>query len=285
MKKLILPLITFCLTCLLFQSNAQIQTPAASPSCKVIQAAGLNEITIEYSRPSVKGRTIFGGLVPYGEMWRTGANKNTVITFKDKVKINGKELNAGSYALFTVPNQTEWEVIFYTDTENWGLPQEYDASKEALRFKVPVKKLSDPVESFHIYVDDLRDNSCSIVLAWEKTAVKIPVELNTDEVVEASIQRVMNGPTANDYYAAGRYYMESGKDLNKAYEWLHKANEMNPRFWTLRQEALCLAKMGKYDEAIKVAQRSLEEAVKAGNKDYERMNKESIAEWQAKVKR
>lgn len=283
MKKLLLSLLTIAVFAWANEATAQIKTPAASPGCKIVQTAGLTDITIEYSRPSVKGRTIFGGLVPYGELWRTGANKNTTITFSDKVTIDGKELKAGTYALYTVPNPESWDVIFYTDTENWGTPQEYDESKEALRVTVPVITLDNNIESFSIWIDNLRDNSCSLQLGWEKTMVSIPITLNTDAAVEADIKRVMAGPGANDYYAAGRYYMESGKDLNQAYEWLHKANEMNPRFWTLRQEAICLSKMGKYAEAIKVAERSLAEAVKAGNKDYERMNKASIAEWQSKL--
>ncbi len=283
MKKLLLSLLTIAIFAWVNVASAQIKTPAPSPACKIVQTAGLTDITIEYSRPSVKGRTIFGGLVPFGQLWRTGANKNTTITFSDKVTINGTELKAGTYAIFTVPNPKSWDVIFYTDTDNWGTPSEYDESKEALRVSVPVISLDDNIESFSIWIDHLRDNSCNLMMGWEKTMVSIPITLNTDATVEANIKRVMGGPTANDYYAAGRYYMDSGKDLNQAYQWLHKANEMQPRFWTLRQEAICLSKMGKYAEAIKVAERSLAEAVKAGNKDYERMNKESIAEWQSKL--
>lgn len=281
MKKLLLSLLTIALFAWGNQASAQINTPAPSPGCKVVQTAGLTDITIEYSRPGMKGRTIFGGLVPYGELWRTGANANTKITFSDKVTIDGKELKAGTYALYTVPNPDNWDVIFYTSTDNWGNPSEFDESKVALRVNVPVHSLEEGIESFTIWTDNLRDNSCALLLAWDKTLVAVPIGLNTDGVVEGDIKRVMAGPSANDYYAAGRYYMDSDKDMNQAYEWLHKANEMNPRFWTLRQESLCLGKMGKYAEAIKVAERSLSEAVKAGNKDYERMNKDSIKEWQS----
>lgn len=283
MKNFLCSLLTIAVFAWINEVSAQIKTPAASPSCKIVQTAGLTDITIEYSRPSVKGRTIFGGLVPYGELWRTGANKNTTISFSDKVTIDNKELKAGAYAIFTVPNPDSWEVIFYTDTENWGTPSDFDESKVALRVTVPAKRSNDAIESFSIWIDDLRDNSCTLNIGWDKTVVSVPIGLNTDATVEASIKRTMSGPSANDYYAAGRYYMESGKDINQAYEWLHKANEMDPRYWTLRQEAICLSKMGRYSEAIKVAERSLAEAVKAGNKEYERMNKESIAEWQSKL--
>jgi hypothetical protein len=282
MKKVILTLVSlvaFCLT----MTNAQIKTPAPSPACKLTQTVGLTDITIEYSRPSVKERTIFGGLVPYGEMWRTGANKNSMITFSEPVKIAGKDLKAGSYALFTVPNQGEWEIIFYTDTENWGTPEKYDAAKEAVRFKAKTEETPFLIESFMIDIGDLTNSSCNIGLGWEKTWVSFPVQLNTDDKVSANIKQVMGGPTAGDYYNAGRYYFESGKDLKQAYEWVHKSNEMDARFWKLRQEALILADMGKLSEAIATAEKSKEMAIKEGNKDYERMNTESITEWKAKM--
>jgi DUF2911 family protein len=279
MKKVLLTLTALAVLAVFQTATAQIKTPAPSPSCKMTQTAGLTDITVEYSRPGVKGRTIFGGLVPFGETWRTGANRNTVITFSENVKVGGKELKKGAYALYTVPNATEWDIIFYTDSNNGGLPSEWDASKEAVRFKAPVQTLTFSVESFVIDVGSLSDNSCAIALIWDKTLVEFEVGLNTDEVVNAAIKKTMAGPGANDYFAAGRYYMDSGKDMKQAHEWLHKANELNPRFWTLRQEALCLAKMDNYPEAIKVAEKSKQMATEAGNKDYERMNTESIAEW------
>lgn len=279
MKQVLLTLATVAVVGFFSVANAQIKTPAPSPFCKMTQTAGLTDITVEYSRPSVKDRSIFGSLVPYGEMWRTGANKNTIVTFSDKVKIGGKELKAGSYALFTVPGKTEWEIIFYTDTENWGTPENYDAAKEAARFKAKAEAVPYVIESFTVDINDLRNDQCSMGLGWEKTWVSFPIELSTDEVVSKAINKAMSGPDANDYYAAGRYYFESEKDLKQAYEWLHKSNEMDPKFWKLRQEALVLAKMGKYGEAIQVAERSKSMAVEAGNKDYERMNTESIAEW------
>jgi len=279
MKKVLLTLTALAVLAVFQTASAQIETPAPSPSCKMTQRAGLTDITVEYSRPGVKGRTIFGGLLPWGEMWRTGANKNTTVTFSDKVTIGGKELKAGTYALYTVPNPDEWEVIFYTDAENWGTPEKYDASKEAVRFKVKPQTMPFSVESLVINVGNLSDNSCSIALIWEKTRVEFEVGLNTEEVVNSAIKNTMAGPNADDYYAAGRYYMDSGKDIKQAHDWLHKSNEMNPRYWTLRQESLCLAKMGNYAEAIQVAEKSKQMATVAGNKEYERMNTESIAGW------
>lgn len=286
MKKAFLTLVTFMAIGVFSLATAQIKTPAASPSAKISQTVGLTDITVEYSRPSVKGRTIFGGLVPYGEMWRTGANKNTIVTFSAPVKIGGKDLKAGSYSIFTVPGQTEWEVIFYTDTENWGVPEKWDAAKEAVRFKVKPESFPFNIESFMVDLGDLTNESLTMGIGWEKTWVGFPIKLTTDEVVSASIAKVMAGPSGDDFYAAGRYYFESGKDMNKAFEWIHKSNEMDgssPKFWKLRQESLVLAALGKYKDAISIAEKSKALAVEAKNKDYERMNNESIAEWKKKM--
>ncbi len=283
MKKAFLTLATFMAVGFLTLATAQIKTPQPSPGAKNTQNVGLTDITVEYSRPSVKGRTIFGGLVPFGEMWRTGANKNTIVTFSAPVKIGGKDLKAGSYSVFTVPGQTEWEIIFYTDTENWGTPEKWDAAKEAVRFKAAAEKVDFSIESFMIDLGDLTNDGCRMGIGREKTWVSFDIKLTTDEVVTASIRKAMAGPSADDYYAAGRYYFESGKDLKQAYEWLHKSNEMDSKFWKLRQESLVLAALGKYKDAIAVAEKSKSMAVEAGNKDYERMNTESIAEWQKKM--
>ncbi|MBK9017027.1 MAG: DUF2911 domain-containing protein [Saprospiraceae bacterium] len=283
MKKAFLTLVTFMAVGLFTLATAQIKTPQPSPTAKITQAVGLTDITVEYSRPSVKGRTIYGGLVPYGEMWRTGANKNTIVTFSAPVKIAGKDLKAGSYSLFTVPGKTEWEIIFYTDTENWGTPEKYDAAKEAVRFKATSEQMDFNIESFMIDLGDLTNDGLTMGIGWEKTWISFPIKLTTDEVVTASIRKAMAGPSADDYYAAGRYYFESGKDLKQAYEWLHKSNEMDSKFWKLRQESLVLAALGKYKDAIAVAEKSKSMAVEAGNKDYERMNTESIAEWKKKM--
>jgi hypothetical protein len=286
MKKVFLTLTTLVAAGFLTMATAQIKTPAPSPSAKITQTVGLTDVTVEYSRPSVKGRTIFGGLVPYGEMWRTGANKNTMVTFSAPVTIAGKDLKAGSYAIFTIPGKTEWEIIFYTDTENWGTPEKWDAAKEAVRFKAKPEAVDFNIESFMVDLGNLSNDGFDMSIGWEKTWVSFPIKLKTDEVVSASIKKVMAGPSADDYYSAGRYYFESGKDLKQAYDWIHKSNEMDgadKKFWKLRQESLVLAAMGKHKEAIATAEQSKALAVTAGNKDYERMNTESIAEWKKKM--
>ena len=278
MKKLLSIAIILCISISL---NAQIDAPQPSPSAKIEQKVGLTDISVEYSRPGMRGRTIFGDLVPYGEVWRTGANANTIITFSDDVKINGKELKKGSYALYTIPSEDSWEVMFYTATDNWGVPQEWDESKVALKATAETMEMPMTMETFTIMIDDLKNDSASLNFIWENTIAMLEMEVPTDSKTMASIEKVMNGPTANDYFAAGSYYHEAGKDLEKAYKWVSKATEMagDQAFWMLRRKSLIEAEMGKKQEAIATAKKSLASAEKANNADYVKMNKESIAEW------
>lgn len=265
-----------------FSSSGQIQTPAPSPSATIEQQVGLTNITIKYSRPGVKGREIFGDLVPYGETWRTGANNNTTISFDTKVMIGGKELPKGTYALYTVPKEDEWEVIFYKDINNWGVPQEWDESKVALKTTAKAEKLPLEIENFTIMLDELRNDSAQLIFAWEDTAANLKINVPTDEIAMNSIDRVMNGPTAADYFAAASYFHDEKKDLQKAYEWIKKAVEMGDpnAYWVLRRKSLIEADLDKKQEAIETAKKSLAAAEKAGNQDYVKMNKESIEEWE-----
>ena len=281
MKKLITFLMVFAVT---FTVNAQIETPQPSPLQKIEQKVGLTDVSVQYSRPSMKGRTIFGDLVPYGKLWRTGANQNTMVTFSTDVMVGESTLKAGSYAIFSKPNKDNWEVIFYSDTNNWGTPQKWDDSKVAAKVNAKVYDIPMDVETFTVSFDDLTNDSAVLGIMWEKTYVAVKFEVPTDKAVTAAINKVMNGPSADDYYAAARYYLESGKDINKAVVWMDKAIEMtkeNPRFWWLRQQSLIKAKAGDKKGAIKAAKASLEGAEKAGNADYIKMNKDSLKEWGA----
>ncbi|TBW29361.1 DUF2911 domain-containing protein [Gramella sp. KN1008] len=262
--------------------SAQIQAPAPSPLGKIEQKVGLTDVSIEYSRPGVKGREVFGDLVPYGKTWRTGANMNTTITFSDDVMIDGKELKKGSYAIYTIPNEDSWEVMFYTSTNNPGLPQEWDEKKVALKANASVEELPLEVETFTIFINEIKNDSAEIQFVWEDTMASLPFTVPTDEKTMASIERVMNGPTANDYFAAASYYHAEGKDLEKAHEWISMAVEKagDQAFWILREKSLIEADMGKKKEAIATAKRSLASAQKANNAAYVKMNKESIAEWE-----
>lgn len=279
MKKLLSIAIMLCIA---VSVNAQIETPAPSPFGKIEQEVGLTDVSIEYSRPGVKGRTIFGDLVPFGEIWRTGANMNTIITFSDDVTIDGKDLKKGSYAIYTKPNQDSWEVMFYETTDNPGLPQEWDDSKVALKATASVEELPFEVETFTIFINDITNDSAVLEFIWADTVASLPFNVPTDAKAMASIEKVMKGPSANDFYGAAAYYHAEGKDLDKAHEWITKAVDMagDRAFWILREKSLIEADMGQKQKAIETAKRSLASAEKANNADYVKMNKESIAEWE-----
>lgn len=280
MKKQLLLLVctVFCFAYM----NAQVQTPQASPHVKITQTVGLTEITLDYSRPSAKDREIFGGLVPYGEIWRTGANKNTTITFSDDVVINGKELSAGTYAIFTKPMKDSWEIYFYEDTENWGTPKEWDEGKVALQTEAKLIPLPAGMETFVILFDNIRNDSAMLDFVWENTVARIKVEVPTEEKTMQSIKTAMAGnPTANDYFAAASYYLSQEKDLKKALGWMNKAIEMNDQeapFYILHQKAKIEAKLGMKKDAVKTAKKSLKGAEKAENAHYINENKSLLKE-------
>lgn len=263
-------------------ATAQIVTPQPSPMAKTTQTVGLTDVTVEYSRPSAKGRTIFGDLVPAGEVWRAGANASTKITFADSVEVDGKKLKKGTYAVYIIPQKDTWTVIFNNDLTLWG-SDGYDEKKDAARVSAKVGNTKDLVETWSINMDNVSNNGCDLVFAWGNVVVKVPVAVPTDQKVMASIKATMDGPSGNAYFSAGRYYFESGKDLNQALKWMNKGLEMSgEKFWTLRQKSLVQAKMGDYKAAIETAKKSLEMAKKEKNMDYVRMNEKSIEEWSKK---
>jgi len=281
MKKIILVICAFIGS---YALEAQVTAPQPSPTSKLEQKVGLTDVTVAYSRPSMRGRTIFGDLVPYGELWRTGANQNTIVTFSDDVMIGGKEVKKGSYALYSKPNKDSWEVYFYSDTNNWGNPEKWDASKVVASVTAKTYELPFKVETFTIDVDNLSNNGASFGIVWESTYVEVPFEVPTVDKAMASIEKVMAGPQAGDYYAAAVYYLQEGKDLDQAQEWIDKSISMQnePPFWMLRQKSLIQAKNGDTNGAIETAKQSLAAAEKAGNKDYVKLNQDSLAEWGAK---
>ena len=274
MKKIFTSTIMVGLLFSLSTAVAQISAPAASPFAKLEQEIGLTNFTLEYSRPSAKGRTIFGDLLPWGTLWRTGANAPTTITFDKPVTIADKELAAGAYVITSVPGKDEWTVTFsQNDTE-------VAAAK--------IKPVAYPafVETLTLQFDKLTDSSAELQILWEKTLVPVSIKLKTDEQVMAQIERFAANPEAllaGTYYQAASYYLETDRDLSKALEWVDKAIAANPNFfWQHRTRAQILAGLGKYDEAIAAAQVSTEKAKAANNADYPRLNDKSIAEWKAK---
>ena len=283
MKKII---ITGAFMLAVMMSSAQIRTPQASPQATIEQTVGLTDVKIEYSRPSSKGRSVYGELVPYGRVWRTGANANTIITFSEDVVIGGKTLPKGQYALFTLPKADSWDVIFYADTNNWGVPEKYDDKKEVLRTTVKPEYLSRNVETFTIGINNLDNDFGHIEIAWEKTMVSVRFDVPTKQTALKSIETAMAGPTANDLFAAAQYYYQSNGDMNKALTWMNMAVDkfkgQDVPFYFLRQKSLIQAKLGDKKGAIETAKLSQAAAEKANNADYVKMNKDSIQEWSKK---
>ena len=267
-----------------YVTEAQVKTPQASPKSTITQVVGLTNVEIVYSRPSAKGRDVFNNLVPYGKLWRTGANENTTVSFSDDVVIDGKTLPKGKYALFTTPKADSWEIIFYTGLENWGNPENWDETKVALKTTVKSEHIDRFVESFTIGINNLDNNFAHLEISWEKTIVAIKFEVPTAKTAMASIDKVLAGPTAGDYFSASQYYFQSNGDLTKALTYINKALEMNKDkpFWYNRLKSLIQAKQGDKNGAIETAKISLAAAEAAKNQDYVKMNKESIAEWSKK---
>lgn len=281
MKKII-----FALAILIsqFVAEAQIKTPQTSPKSVINQTVGLTEVEINYSRPGAKGRPVFGNLVPFGKLWRTGANENTTISFSDDVIIDGKTLKKGKYALYTVPRIESWDVIFYTTTDNWGLPQEFNEANVALKTTVKEEALSKSVENLTITIGNLETNSATLEIAWENSSAALKFDVPTQKTAMASIEKVLSGPAANDYYAAANYLFQTNSDLPKSLVYVNKSLEMSKEkpFWYLRLKSVIQAKMGDKSGAIETAKLSLEAAEAAKNQDYVKMNKDSIAEWSKK---
>ena len=284
MKKIIIALAIIIAN---FTIEAQVKTPAPSPKATLNQVVGLTDVTVEYSRPSAKGRTVFGDLVPFGKLWRTGANQNSMVTFSEDVVIKGTTLKKGKYAIFTTPKADMWEVVFYTDTENWGTPENWDVNKVALSTNVDPIALNNSVETFTISIGNLTNDSASLDISWEKTMVSVKFDVPTQKAAMASINKVLAGPTAGDYFSSAQYLFQSNGDLNKALEYVNKAVSSvkagaDVPFWHLRLKSLIQGKLGDKAGAIATAKLSLAGAEKAKNDDYIKMNNDSIKEWSKK---
>jgi Protein of unknown function (DUF2911) len=284
MKKIILLLAMMIAN---FVLEAQVKTPQPSPKASFEQVVGLTNVDVVYSRPSAKGRNVFGDLVPYGKLWRTGANANTTISFSEDVTIGGKILKKGNYALFTTPKADVWEVIFYSDTENWGTPEKFDDTKVALKTTAVPENLSKKVETFTINIGSLDNDAAQLEISWEKTMISVKFEVPTKKTAIASIEKTLAGPTAGDYFSAGQYFNQSNGDMTKALEFVNKAISMTASgkdvpYWYQRQKSLIQAKLNDKKGAIETAKLSLAGAIKDDNQDYVKMNNDSIVEWSKK---
>ncbi|MBL7921791.1 MAG: DUF2911 domain-containing protein [Bacteroidia bacterium] len=259
--------------------NAQLKVPAPSPLQTVKQAFALSDITIEYSRPSAKGRVIYGDVVPFGKVWRTGANGATKITFGEDVKVEGNDVKAGTYALYTIPNKDSWEIMLYKDLTLGGNVAEYKKENELLRFVVkPTNMGDDKVETFSIDFSDMTSTSTKIELVWEKTRVAINVVADIDAKIMKNIDNSLAADT-RPYFQAASYYYETNKDLAKAFEWVNKAIENNPKgFWIVLLKAKIQAKQNDKKGAVATAEQVITLATEAKNDDYVAMAKKLIAE-------
>ena len=274
--------ILICALTLSFTVDAQLSVPAPSPAAKIKQTVGLTDVTVKYSRPSMKGRTIFGNLVPYDKIWRTGANARTSISFSDDVIFGGTEVKAGTYAIFTKPGTSSWEVYLHDYEDGFGTPAELDASKVIATATAQVYTMGMDLETFTISIDGLHNNGATLGMAWEKSYVGVPFEVPTKAKADKSIEAVFSGPSGNDYFAAANYYYAEKRDMQMAKEWIDKAVASNDKaFWMTRQQSLIYAALGDKEGAIKAAKKSLEVAEAAGNADYVKMNKDSLKEWGA----
>jgi hypothetical protein len=266
-------LLAFLLTS--FSSLAQqIQMPQASPSSKIIQKVGLTDVTVDFSRPSTKGRKIFGELVPFGQVWRTGANGATVLTFSTEVSISGTKVPAGSYALYSIPGKSSWTMILSKNTKLWGAIG-YEAKDDVLRFNATPAKTSRMYDSFEIGFSNLTDASADLSIKWEQTRVEFTIQTEVDPIVMADIKKqVIDAKSTNPalLYQAANYYFTNNKDQNQAYTWIKQSTESDPKYWTLHLQAKIELSLGKKTAALESATRSKKLAEEGKNQDYVGLN-------------
>lgn len=253
-----------------------LKLPAPSPSAVLKQDFSTAAIEISYSRPSMRGRKVFGGIVPFGEVWRTGANSATKITFGEDVSVKGNPVKAGSYALYTIPGEKEWKIIINKGIGNWGVSG-FDAKDDVAEFMVPAAKTAETVQSFTISVDNVTGTNCDLVLSWENTKVTIPVVADNDKKITDYLEKSINQPR-RPYQQAANYYLETGKDLNKALAYTDKAIEENKdAFWLYWMKARIYQKQGNKAEAIAAAQKSATMAAATPYAEEYKRNAENLA--------
>lgn len=278
MKKLMMMALTLSIG---YASNGQVKMPDLSPRTTVKQKVGLTEFELEYSRPSVRDREIFGDLLPFGELWRTGANKNSMLTFDTDIVFGEKEVAAGTYSVYARINKDNWVVYLYEDLENWGTPEKWEEAKVIAEIKVSSNNKAPKQETFAITFENIGTSDFDLVFAWDTRKVSIPVSTPAKELALKSIEATMGGPSDRDYYAAASYYLTEGIELEKALEYIKKAVEMRGEeaFWYTRKQALIEYELGDKKAAIKSAKKSLAAAEKANYASYIKSNKESIEAW------
>jgi len=269
--------ILFCLVALLIAGASQnsyaqeLKTPQLSSSQTIIQELGLGKVTLVYSRPNVKGRKMFGGMEPYGVVWRTGANAATTITFTDDVTIEGNKVPAGEYGLFSIPDQNDWTVILSKKPDQWGA-YTYKQDDDLLRFKVKTINHSDPLETLTMQFNNVDQTKCELEVRWENISFSFHISTEVDSKIMANIDDVMNHDK-KPYFFAAQYYYENNKDLGKALEWISIGEKASPKssFYKVWKARIQL-KMGDKAGALKTAQEGVELAKADKDAEYERLN-------------
>ena len=250
-------------------------TPQPSTPQTIKQNFGLSTIELSYSRPNAKGRVIFGDLVPFGNVWRTGANSATTLTFGEEVTIGDKKIAAGKYGLLSIPGKNSW-ILIITKQLDVTSPSAYKAESDLVRVNVNPVANANKVETFTMQFTNVKSSSCELNLQWENTSISLPISTDVDSKVMKQIENIMTKDNL-PYYSAAMYYLESGKDLNQALSWFNKAVEQSPSaYYMHHQKANCLAKLGKKQEAIATATKSLELAKAAKNPDYVKLNEDLL---------
>jgi hypothetical protein len=270
------------LTTGLFAQTPPIEFPAPSPHCTLKQRVGLTDVEVVYSRPGVKGREVFGSLVPYGQVWRTGANQSTKVTFSTPVKLNGAEVPAGTYALYTIPGADEWTVILSKNLKLNGAFG-YDAKDDLLRVKAKPMNLGTKLENFTIEFTDVRDESAILFLGWDQTLVPVKLEVEVASKLVPQIEAAMAGSgEKKPYYQSAMFYYDHGLDLDKASKWIDAAVKGNETYYIVHLKAKILAKRGDKEAAIAAAKRSTELAIKADGPQsgFVKLNQDLISSLQ-----
>lgn len=272
MKKI---LFTIAIALCNFTFAQTLTTPQPSTTQTIKQNFALSAIELSYSRPNIKGRSVIGNLVPFGKVWRTGANGATTLTFGDDVTIGDKKIPAGKYGLLSIPDKENWTLIITKQTDVTS-PAAYKETEDVVRVNVKAMITANKVETFTIQFANVKSNTCELQLMWENTAVALPISTDVDAKVMSQINNIMTKDNL-PYFNAAMYYMENGKDLNQALSWFNKGIDQNPdAFYMYHQKANCLAKLGKKQEAIATATKSIELATAAKNSDYVKLNEDLI---------
>ncbi|RZF58672.1 DUF2911 domain-containing protein [Sphingobacterium corticibacterium] len=259
------------------ESQAQAKFPPASSTTKIEQGIGIKKVSLVYQRPNINGRTIFGGLVPFDQVWRTGANSIPAITFEEDVILAGHKVPAGTYGLFTIPTKGDWTVILSKNVEQWGAYQ-YNQSEDFLRFQAKSKQLSDKVETFTIAFENVKQTGADLTLAWENTKVSFPIVVNQSQEIMASIEEAMKSEK-KPYFQAAQYYYNNDLDINKAVEWANEADKGNTKaphikYWRARIQL----KAGDKAGAIQTATEGIAMAKAANNEEYIKLNTQVLEE-------